>query len=105
MLQLGWGSLPHMRRQVEGLFEYLQMADLTPGLEKLFLRAKPGENGKAQFVKSEPIMDIEEDGNFTVTPPERPASTPPERLVERTRFEEDRGDIIIRLFTSYELPY
>lgn len=69
-----------MRREVEELFEYLQMAGLTPGLENLFLRAKPEENGKPQFVKSEPIVDIEEDGNFTVTPPERPASTPPFKI-------------------------
>lgn len=38
--------------------------------------AKEGAN----FVRSEPIVDVEEDGNFTVTPPERPASAPPFRL-------------------------
>src|SRR5208282_4457525 len=74
MLQLGWDTFHHMRPQAEELFEYLQMQDLTAGLENLFLRLNPGGDSKAQFVRSEPIVDIEDDGNFTVIPPERPAS-------------------------------
>ena len=42
MLQLDWDIFPHMRPQVEELFEYLQMRDLTSGLENLFLRVNPG---------------------------------------------------------------
>lgn len=80
MLQLDRDTLHHMTAQVEGLFEYLQMGDLTTSLENLFSRVNSGENGKAQFVRSEPIVDIEEDGNFTVTPPERPASAPPFKI-------------------------
>ena len=30
-----------------------------------------------QFVNSEPIMETEEDWNFTITPPMRPVSVPP----------------------------
>jgi hypothetical protein len=79
-LPLDWDIFPHMRPQVEELFESLQMRDFISSLENLFLRVNHEENGNAQFVRSEPIMDIEEDGNFTVTPPERPASAPPLRI-------------------------
>lgn len=80
MLQSDRDILPPVTAQVGGLFKYLQMGDLPSSLDDLFSPMNSGENGKAQFVRSEPIVDIEEDGNFTVTPPERPASAPPFKI-------------------------
>ena len=42
----------------------------------------------AQFVNSEPIMETEEDWNFTITPPMRPVSVPPLYLEVLREVEE-----------------
>ena len=46
-------------------------------LKRAIVEVDARVNRFAEFVKSEPIIDIDEDGNFTVeTPPERPSSAP-----------------------------
>lgn len=46
-------------------------------LKKVVNEAEVRGNGFAEFVRSEPIIEAEDDGNFTVeTPPERPSSAP-----------------------------
>jgi len=46
-------------------------------LKKVVNEAEVKGNGFAEFVRSEPIIEADDDGNFTVeTPPERPSSAP-----------------------------
>ena len=89
-------SIANLREEIGRLQRYQQHLDrvpvTSPGLHErikrvchliaqlqlgnLFVIDAGGEDWKEQFVNSEPIIEIEEEGNFTVTPPERPASAP-----------------------------
>ena len=65
---------------VDLLFSWLQIANETEqtrrifGLGTMYLRSLTA--GKPLYAVSESIVDEDEDGNFTITPPERPGSAP-----------------------------
>ena len=70
--------------QVNGLGETIaeilqSLLNTAPSLHQNLIRAserKEGLEAMVDFTTSEPIVDIEDDGNFTLTPPERPLSAP-----------------------------